>query len=206
MKQPLNIILLGDPGSGKATQAAYFVKKYDLYDFDTGRELTLAREKNKKIDTILIHNYDVGKLAPTKIVRKIMRDKIFRHPKGQGILFDGTPKMLGEAKLVHSWMRANGRTNVIFFYLSIPREAIVERVLKRKGYEVGKKYKKREMDSIAALKNRAVYYKKNIKEVVDFFSKHYSYNEINGMGTRLQVRRRIQKVIDQYLKQREQVH
>ncbi len=40
---PFNLILLGDPGAGKATQAAYFAKKYNMFDFDMGKELTLLR-------------------------------------------------------------------------------------------------------------------------------------------------------------------
>ena len=37
-----NIILLGDPGAGKATQAAYFAKKYDMLDYDMGKVFSLV--------------------------------------------------------------------------------------------------------------------------------------------------------------------
>jgi adenylate kinase len=204
-RNPFSIILLGDPGAGKATQASYLVKKYGLYDFDMGKELTLARS-DKKIDAILKKNYDVGKLAPTAVVRQIIRQKIFDLPRTQGILFDGTPKMLGEAKLIHRWLNSTGRTNIVFFYLAVPTTVTIERVIKRKGYSVGNQFKKRRMDTILALRNRAAYYRKNVKQVVEFFQKHYKFDRISGIGTRQEVRARIQKVINSHLEQLEQVH
>src|SRR4051812_29818915 len=96
----LNLILLGDPGAGKATQAAYFAKKYKMFDYDMGRELTLLREKDKSVNAAQKRTADKGILTPTAIVRKLNKDTINKLPKDKGILFDGHPKMLGEAKLI----------------------------------------------------------------------------------------------------------
>ena len=35
---PLNIILLGDPAAGKATQSKLLMQKFPLYDLDMGKE------------------------------------------------------------------------------------------------------------------------------------------------------------------------
>ena len=38
-RKPFNLILLGDPAAGKATQVALIVKRYGMFDFDMGHEL-----------------------------------------------------------------------------------------------------------------------------------------------------------------------
>lgn len=204
-KRQLNLIFIGDPGAGKATQAAYFAKKYGLVDFDMGRSLTLLRQKNRRIDTIQKRTADKGILTPTKIVRQINRDTVTNAPRNKGILFDGHPKMLGEAEQVKRLLEQTGRTKPLVVYLKIPVAEILQRVLARKGY--GKtKFNKRPDDTKTALKNRAKYYRKNIAEVVGFYKDNFTFTYIDGMGTRTEVRKRIQKAIDFYLKNYEQIH
>jgi adenylate kinase len=118
---PLNIILLGDPAAGKATHGKFLAAKYKLYDLDMGRELRQLEHNPKlrkkyRLDKTL----DSGKLTPTELVRNLLRDKIHSTSKTRGILFNGTPKMLGEAKLVSKWLKQEKRNEILFVYLSIP--------------------------------------------------------------------------------------
>lgn len=193
----LNLILLGDPGAGKATQGAYFAKKYKMYDHDMGRELTLLREKNKTAEAVMKKNNDQGKLTPTKIVRQINEKVVCGLPKSQTILFDGHPKMVGEAKLIVKYLKQTGRTNPLVVYLKIPSDEVVYRIQHRKGY-YNTKFNKRADDSTTALRNRAKYYRKNIAAVVEFFKSKYTFVYIDGMGSRTEVRKRVQKAIDDY--------
>lgn len=188
---PLNIILLGDPASGKATQGKFLAKKYGLYDLDMGRELralddNLALRKKYRLDKTL----DRGKLTPTALVRKLLHHRIHSTPKPQGILFDGTPKMLGEAKLVSKWLKLEKRKNVIFIYLSIPLKETMRRMTSRKTYFKGK-FSRRPDDNNKALKNRVAYYKKNITEVVAYFKKLYPFVKISTIGTIPEARQRL---------------
>jgi adenylate kinase family enzyme len=189
--QPLNIILLGDPASGKATHGAFLAKKFRLYDLDMGKELR-ALEHNQ----ILRKKYrlgktlDSGKLTPTELVRRLLHDKIHGTPKNQGILFDGTPKMLGEAKLVAKWLKQEKRGRVLFIYLSIPIAETISRMTSRKTYFKGK-FSKRPDDNDKALKNRIAYYKKNITEVVAYFKKQYPFIKISTLGTISAARERL---------------
>lgn len=204
-KFSLNMILLGDPGAGKATQAAHFAKKYGMFDFDMGRELTLLREKNAQVDKAQKRTADKGILTPTAIVRGINKKVVLGLPISKPILFDGHPKMVGEARLIAQYLKETKRTLPLVLYLKIPESEIIKRTQKRKGYG-NTKLKKRGDDSIASLRNRAKYYRKNITEVVNFFKNTYTFATIDGMGTRAEVRKRIQKAIDFYLKNYEQIH
>ncbi len=198
-KRPINIILLGDPAAGKATQAALLTKKYHLYDFDMGKAIALLRTKNKKINRLLRDYQDKGKLTPTFIARKILRDVITSVPMRRGILFDGHPKMLGEAKIVARLIKQQKRKDPVVIYLSIPIDETVKRMQDRVGYFKGK-YGKRLDDSDAALKNRVRYYRKNITQVVAFFQRLYSFKKISGLGTPKLVHARILKTITQLKK------
>ena len=192
------MILLGDPGAGKATQGAYFAKKYKMYDHDMGRALTLLREKDRAAELVMEKNNDQGKLTPTNIVRKINRDVVLGLPQSKSILFDGHPKMVGEAKLVAKYLKQTQRKDPLVIYLRIPAAEVIKRIQARKGY-YNTKFNRRADDSITALRNRAKYYRKNIAEVVEFFKSKYDFKYIDGLGTRTEVRKRIQKAIDEYL-------
>jgi adenylate kinase len=192
----MDIILLGDPAAGKATQAAKLLKKYKLIDFDMGKELRALRNSGSNATKkALARTLSKGKLTPTYIPRAIFRKKISGTPRSKGILFDGTPKMIGEAKLVSKLLNAAGRQNVIVIYLSIPKSETIKRMSSRREYFKGK-FSKRPDDNLKALKNRISYYKKNISQVIMFFKKKYAYANVSGLGSRQQVYKRILKAID----------
>jgi len=197
---PLNIILLGDPAAGKATHGKFLQKKYRLYNLDMGKELralennNILRKKYKLDETL-----DKGKLTPTSLVRKLLYDLILATPKDQGILFNGTPKMLGEAKLVSGWLKKEKRDNILFIYLSIPLKETMRRMTSRKTYFRGK-FSKRPDDNNKALKNRVAYYQKNIKQVVNYFKKLYPFVKISTIGSIPAAKSRLLKQIEDYEK------
>ena len=195
---PLNIILLGDPAAGKATHGQLLARKYNLYDLDMGKELR-ALEKNPKLRKKykLDKTLDKGKLTPTELVRNLLHDKIHATPKSRGILFNGTPKMLGEAKLVAKWLKAEKRPRVLFVYLSIPLKETIQRMTGRKSYFKGK-FSKRPDDNKKALRNRLGYYKKNIAPVTNYFKKHYPFIQISTLGTIPEARARLLKLLQKY--------
>jgi len=199
-RQPFNLILLGDPAAGKATQAAFLAKKYKLFDFDMGKEIAHLRTLDKHVDLLLKDYQDKGKLTPTRIARKILRGTITAVPKKQGILFDGHPKMLGEAKIATQMLKRLHRTDPLVIYLSIPLDETVQRMHDRVGYFKGK-YGKRDDDSDAALKNRVRYYRKNIAQVLEFFQSKYRFEKISALGSKREVQQRILHVLQEFLDQ-----
>ncbi len=194
---PLTIILLGEPAAGKATQAALVLKKYHLYDLDMGKELRKLQTAHSPLAQALHKTIDQGKLAPTHIVRQLLHDRIVAIPKQKGILFDGTPKMLGEAKLVAGWLKQQKRDKPLVLYLTIPLSESVKRASNRKVYTRGK-WSKRPDDSITAIKNRVRYYRTSIAAVVQFFKLRFSYRKISGVGTIAEVHGRIIEAIKEF--------
>ncbi len=194
---PLNIILLGDPAAGKATQAQFLIKKYPLYDLDMGKELRILQVRDKKIREAMKKTYDKGHVTQTNIVRKIFQKRIFETPKSKGILFDGNPKQIGEAKLIFQWLKQQKREKAILLYLTIPMQETLKRMANRTEYFKGK-FSKRTDDNTTALQNRVKYYRKNIAGVIAFFKTKYPYKQISGLGSRAEVQKKIVEYVKKY--------
>ncbi len=173
-------------------------RRYGLFNFDMGEELTRRRQNDLTFDAEMQRTIDRGNLALTRIVRQILRETIVAVPPEQGILFNGHPKMLGEAKLAATLLRRHQRPAPLVLYLAVPLEVTVARMRKRKGYASGK-FGKRADDTDQALRNRVRYYRHNIAQVVTFFGMHFPYTKINGAGSKAEVQRKIVSVVDQCL-------
>jgi adenylate kinase len=193
--KPFNLILLGDPASGKGTQAARLVKKYHFYNLDMGVEV-------RKPAALAQYNYEkttaIGHLTPTAVVRGIFKRVIAATPEKQGILFNGTPKMINEAKLVARELVHAKRSDPLVIYLKIPASEMFERADKRRE-RVNGKLVKRDDDSVLALKNRQKYYKAQISRVVAFFGQWYTVKKISGMGTEAAVAKEIASAIKKHI-------
>jgi adenylate kinase len=195
-KKPFNLILLGDPASGKGTQAARLVKKYHFYDLDMGREV---RTPAALAQYDYAHTTAIGHLTPTAVVRNIFKQVIAGTPARRGILFNGTPKMINEAKLVARELARAQRSDPFVIYLSIPADEMFKRASSRKEYINGK-LMKRDDDSRKALMNRKRYYQAQVMHVVKFFKERYHFKRVSGVGTETEVWARINAAISAYHK------
>ncbi len=205
LKQPLNIILLGDPGSGKGTQAKTLLKKYQMTDIDVGKELRKLWVKDKKFSKKYQASYDKGFIMTSKVVAEMFRKMVFGAPKNKGLLFNGGPKKIAEAKLITNWLKKLQREDPLVFYISIPIAERRKRLMARKEYLLGKLSRRAE-DSPQSQDRRFKEHQKNLSKVVAYLKPRYKFAGINGVGTPQQVYKRIQKVIDSHLKHREKVH
>ncbi len=93
----MKLILLGAPGSGKGTQAAYITDKYDLPHISTG-DLFRENIKNKtplgiKVKEIM----DTGNLCPDDLTVELVKDRLNNPDCNNGYLLDGFPRDIPQA-------------------------------------------------------------------------------------------------------------
>ncbi len=93
----MKLILLGAPGSGKGTQAAYITDKYDLPHISTG-DLFRENIKNKtplgiKVKEIM----DTGNLCPDDLTVELVKDRLNNPDCKNGYLLDGFPRDIPQA-------------------------------------------------------------------------------------------------------------
>lgn len=94
----MKLILLGAPGSGKGTQAAYITEKYDLPHISTG-DLFRKNIKNQtplgiKVKEIM----DSGNLCPDDLTIEMVKDRLSQPDCKNGYLLDGFPRNIYQAQ------------------------------------------------------------------------------------------------------------
>ncbi len=199
---PYNIVILGPQGSGKGTQAEMLVKKFNLFHVETGMIFRHLAKKNTplghKINTIINKQ---GGLVPDEIVKKALLEKLRRVPASQGLLFDGFPRNLRQAKMLDAIFVTldSELTKVIF--LPIARKTTIQRLSLRRtcekcnrifiaGLSIPKRKKRctycngkiiqREDDKPKAIAKRLSVYAKLTKPVVEYYKKQGILIAVNG--------------------------
>ena len=203
MQKPLDFVLIGRSGSGKGTQAKFLIEHFgNLHSFTTGdmfRSLAKADTAvGAKIRKILVE----GGLPLDDIATTLWMHEIsFNLKEGEGIIADGFPRRLPEAKNLDRFLEFLGRMDSTFFILiDISREEAFNRLTKRRQCEkcgrlipwVGE-FKKLEVcdecggklitrpdDVEEAINNRLDYYEENVEPVVDYYKKQGKLIRING--------------------------
>lgn len=94
----MNIILLGAPGAGKGTQAAYIVEKYNLPHISTGDIFRRNIKERTEIGLIAKSFIDKGQLVPDDVTMKIVENRIKESDCVNGFLLDGFPRTLPQAE------------------------------------------------------------------------------------------------------------
>ena len=94
----MNIILLGAPGAGKGTQAAYLVNKYNLPHISTGDIFRSNIKERTEIGLIAKSFIDKGQLVPDDVTVKIVQLRLQEKDCENGFLLDGFPRTIYQAE------------------------------------------------------------------------------------------------------------
>ena len=129
----MNCVLFGPPGSGKGTQAAALCERFAMTHVSTGDMLREAvrngTELGRKAGAIMAE----GKLVPAELVGGIVREKAAAlQNQGAGILFDGYPRNLEQARFLDGCLGELGAAITVAAVLEIPAETLVKRICGRR--------------------------------------------------------------------------
>lgn len=129
----MNIIFLGGPSCGKGTQSKIVTKKYKVTHISMGE---LLREKaNNPQDPLGLHIknlIDNGCLVDDEIIMNLINEKLNSFTSDEGILFDGFPRTLEQARLLDQLFQKHGRTIDHVVYFEIDDRVVLERIQGRK--------------------------------------------------------------------------
>jgi adenylate kinase len=188
MTKPFNIILIGRSGSGKGTQAELLQKKSsNLYYLATGdlfRDLAKSEsDTGKRIKKIL----DEGGLPMDDLATTMwMHNLAYNLKEGQGLLADGFPRRLPEAKSLDAFLEFLGRASYTYFILIDISDKEAFRRLKARG---------RADDTDEAIRGRMNYYGERVVEVVEYYKARGRLTVINGEQSIEDVHKDIMKAL-----------
>lgn len=122
----MRLVLLGAPGAGKGTQAAFLKERHGLAHISTGDIFRHNLKNNTPLGLEAKKYMDAGQLVPDEVVMKMVGEKLGEFAEDQGFMLDGFPRTVAQAEFLETKTKLDG---VILF--NIADEVIVKRLLSR---------------------------------------------------------------------------
>ncbi|MEY3899658.1 MAG: adenylate kinase, partial [Pseudomonadota bacterium] len=124
----MRLILLGPPGAGKGTQAAYIKEKFNIPQISTGDMLRAAVKEGTALGLAAKKVMDAGGLVSDDIIIGLVKDRLTHADCANGYLFDGFPRTIPQAEA----MKDAGVAIDYVLEIDVPDAAIVERMSGRR--------------------------------------------------------------------------
>ena len=174
----LNLILFGPPGSGKGTQAAKLIEKYNLLHISTG-DLFRAEISNGTALGLEAKSYiDKGALVPDSVTVNMLKSKMEQHPDVQGVIFDGFPRTIPQAEALDEMLKSKGTAVSLLLSLKVDDAEIINRIVKR-GASSGRS----DDTDPEIIQNRINTYKSQTTPVADYYAKFGKSKAVEGVGS-----------------------
>ena len=217
----MRVVLLGGPGAGKGTQAAFITGRYEIPQISTGDMLRAAIRSGSALGGRAAALMDAGRLVPDEIIIGLVEERIAAADCANGFLLDGFPRTIPQAAA----MRARGVRIDAVVEIAVPDEEIIERMSGRRvhpgsgrTYHVrfnppasegiddvtGEPLVQREDDREATVRHRLSVYHEQTKPIVGYY-RQWSEEEpllapkvlrVDGIGSLEDVRERAFAALD----------
>jgi adenylate kinase len=184
----MRLILLGPPGAGKGTQAAFITAKYGIPQVSTGDMLRAAATAGTALGLAARKVMDAGQLVSDDIIIALVQERLRAPDCARGYLFDGFPRTLGQAEA----MKAAGVAVDHVLEIDVPEDEIVLRMSGRRVHPAsGRSYHlkfnpprvperddvtgaplvQREDDREQTVRKRLEVYRRQTRPLVDYYTR-----------------------------------
>jgi adenylate kinase len=124
----MRLILLGPPGAGKGTQAAFICRQFSIPQVSTGDMLRAAVKAGTPLGVAAKKVMDSGALVGDDIIIGLVKERIAQPDCANGFLFDGFPRTIPQAQA----MRDAAVPLDVVLEIDVPDSAIIERMSGRR--------------------------------------------------------------------------
>lgn len=187
----LNIILFGPPGSGKGTQAAKLVDKYNLLHISTGDLFRYEMGNDTELGKLAKSYIKKGELVPDSVTIGMLKNKVDSNPDVKGYIFDGFPRNIEQSEALDNLLSDKGETIDLLLQLDVDDNEIVKRILNR-----GKTSGRSDDNDESIIRNRISVYNEETAPVYDYYDKKNKSQRINGLGDLDEIFERLSAAID----------
>tara|TARA_B100000524_G_scaffold228716_1_gene121215 strand:- start:47 stop:595 length:549 start_codon:yes stop_codon:yes gene_type:complete len=153
-----HLLFLGPPGAGKGTQAALLSEANSYLHLSTGellrKEIELHTDLGRKVKDIM----NKGELVSDQMVLEIVKKNLEKDNKGW--ILDGYPRNLSQVNSLNDVLLNINQPLEIVFYLDIPDEVLVKRLLMRG----------RKDDNEEAIETRLKIYKDTTEPLIEYYT------------------------------------
>lgn len=183
---PVQILIMGPPGSGKGTQGALLAERYGVPHISTGEllraEVESGSERGQHIDSIIKD----GNMVGSDLMYEMLLDRMSADDCRNGFILDGFPRQFEQVPMFRALRRELGFDDFIVVGLEIPDSETHQRLAKRG----------RQDDTPEVIAHRLEVYHEETRPVIEFFKSQGEYFGVDGVGTEEEVNQRLQQVID----------
>lgn len=213
----MNIILLGPPGAGKGTQAAFLVEKYGMVQLSTGDILRAAVKAGTEVGKMADEIMKAGKLFPDELMAEILGEHMDAIPADKGLIFDGYPRTAPQVALLDGLLSSRNRTLDHVVELVVDEDALVERIVGRytcascgEGYhDTFKKpkaegacdkcgaheFKRRPDDNEETVRTRMAEYRAKTEPILPLYDARGLVSRVDGMAAIADVTKDIEAIL-----------
>lgn len=124
----MKLILLGAPGAGKGTQAAFITEKFGIPQISTGDMLRAAVKAGTPLGVEAKKVMDSGGLVSDDIILGLIAERLKQPDCAKGFLFDGFPRTLPQAEA----LRNQGVRLDYVLEIDVPDDEIIRRMSGRR--------------------------------------------------------------------------
>jgi adenylate kinase len=211
----MRLILIGPPGAGKGTQAAYITQKFGIPQISTGDMLRAAAKAGTPLGRAAQTVMDAGQLVSDEIVIGLVQERLKQPDCARGYLFDGVPRTLPQAEALK-------RAQVALDYvleIDVPDDEIIMRMSGRRvhpasgrTYHVmfnppkaegrddatGEPLVQRDDDREETVRKRLEVYRAQTRPLIEYYGRWAAsgdprapkHRKISGIGTVEEIKRR----------------
>ena len=127
-EEQLHIILLGAPGAGKGTQAVLIAEKLGLAHIASGDLFRQEQASGSELGNIAKSYMEKGQLVPDEVTVKMILGRIAAPDCAKGILLDGFPRTLEQAKALDEALVKEGKSISMVLYIKVSDEELLRRL------------------------------------------------------------------------------
>ena len=203
----MRLILLGPPGAGKGTQAAFITEHFGIPQISTGDMLRAAVKAGTPLGVAAKKIMDAGGLVSDEIIIGLVQDRLKQPDCSKGYLFDGFPRTIPQADALK-----HAKVGLDFVVeIAVPEEDIIERMSGRRVHPAsGRSYHlrfnppkiaeqddltgeplvQRDDDKEETVRHRLKVYRDQTRPLIDYYSGWAEsdsaaplYRKVEGVGT-----------------------
>lgn len=144
----MRLILLGAPGAGKGTQAAYICKRFGIPQISTGDMLRAAVREHTGVGLEVASILENGQLVSDELVNRLVRERFEQADAAAGALLDGFPRTDVQAEALDAILGADGVK--VCVNLDVPDALVMARLTSRRVcQECGNIYRESDIEAIS---------------------------------------------------------
>ncbi|MEU9702759.1 adenylate kinase [Streptomyces sp. NPDC047981] len=128
----MRIVLVGPPGAGKGTQAAFLAKNLDIPHISTGDLFRANISQGTELGVKAKAFMDAGDLVPDEVTIGMAKDRMEQADAVNGFLLDGFPRNVAQAEALDVVLKAEDMQLDAVLDLEVPEDEVVKRIAGRR--------------------------------------------------------------------------